>query len=145
MQEKIIHIKQNNIALLKQFISNMGSSSNTFRYFENRKISCIKKHLLTVLILKDEEPVAYGHLDVEQSNIWLGVCVIEAQKGFGYGKKIMTYLTKYAKDNKLKEIILSVDKNNIGAIRMYEKFGFLTISEKKNIKFMNLQIGEKNG
>lgn len=65
MQEKIIHIKQNNIALLKQFISNMDSSSNTFRYFENRKISCIKKHLLTVLILKDEEPVAYGHLDVE--------------------------------------------------------------------------------
>jgi len=37
MKEKIIHIKQNNIDLLKQFISNMGSSSNTFRYFENRR------------------------------------------------------------------------------------------------------------
>jgi ribosomal protein S18 acetylase RimI-like enzyme len=40
---------------------------------------------------------------------------------------------------------LSVDKNNLKAISLYEKFGFKKSKDGDNKIFMNLNLGEKNG
>lgn len=140
MNEKIIEISDKNISLLKDFIMNMGSSKKTFRYFEKRGLDCLDNHLLSCLLLKEEKPIAYGHLDKDGDNIWLGVCVIEGQIGYGYGKKMMSHLTNFAKDSNLKNIQLSVDKENQNAIKMYYNFGFWKKEEAKNYYLMELNV-----
>ena len=140
MNEKIVEISDKNISLLKDFIMNMGSSKKTFRYFEKRDLDCIKNHLVCYIMLKNEKPVAYGHLDKEGKNVWLGVCVIEEQIGHGYGKKMMSHLTKFAKETNLRKIQLSVDKENQNAIKMYCNFGFSKKEEAKNYYLMELNV-----
>lgn len=140
MKEELKIVNKENISLLKTFISKMGSSSKTFRYFDKRDLDCIKNHLVCYIILKNGEPVAYGHLDREGENIWLGVCVIEEQIGHGYGKKIMSHLTKFAKETNLRKIQLSVDKENQNAIKMYCNFGFSKKEEAKNYYLMELNV-----
>ena len=84
MKNKIVkNIDINNLDLLQDFIDNMGSSNKTFRYFDKRGLSCISNHIVTVLFLedKDEKPIAYGHLDKEGDNIWLGIAVKEGYAG----------------------------------------------------------------
>jgi RimJ/RimL family protein N-acetyltransferase len=134
-----------NIDILKSFINNLGNSRNTFRYFENRDIGCINNHLVTLLHLEDGQPVCYGHLDKEGRDVWLGICVIEKRTGLGLGKKMMHRLTKYATDNNINNIKLSVDKGNIKAISLYENFGFKMTRDGKDKIFMDLNIGERNG
>lgn len=140
MKEQIVEINEKNIFLLENFISNMGSSNKTFRYFQKRSLDCIKNHLLCCVLLKDGQSIAYGHLDQDGKNIWLGVCVIEKQTGCGYGKKIMSYLTNFAKSNNLQKIRLSVDKNNHNAINMYISFGFIEKSRTNNFIFMEKEL-----
>lgn len=113
---------------LKIFISNLGNSSKTFTYFNERKLSCLKNHILTILLYENDEPIGYGHLDKEGETVWLGICVIESKTKLGYGKKIMNYLTKYADKNKI-NLKLSVHKFNIKAVNLYKKFNFIKISE----------------
>jgi len=50
----------------------------------------------------------------------------------GIGKNIMIKTINWAKDNKIKEIYLAVEKENISAISLYEKLGF---SKKFNYKY----------
>ena len=66
---------------------------------------------------------------VELNNIWFGVAISDKFKGKGIGKKIMSYLINYADYSEIIELKLSVDTDNIIALKMYEKFGFVV--EKK--------------
>ena len=121
----------NNIELLEYFISNLGIASQSFRYFNHRPISVIQNHLATFLLINNNIPVAYGHLDKEGKNIWLGVCVMPEHSGKGYGKVMMKKLLDEARNLNLSQIILTVDKDNYKAINMYEKFNFFKIEEEK--------------
>jgi ribosomal protein S18 acetylase RimI-like enzyme len=127
-------INNNNINLLKKFIKN--ETSDTFRYYKNRKIDIIKNHILTlVLTNKNDNIIGYAHLDFEEK-IWLGICVCENYRGKGFGKKIINYLLEYAKNNNIKKIHLTVDKDNIIAKKLYEKNGFIIESEKETFFYM---------
>lgn len=119
--------------LIKKFICNIGSSANNFKYFNNRSLDCIDNHILTILGIVNNIPVAYGHLDFEDK-IWLGICIAENETSKGYGKLILKYLLNYADNNKL-DVNLSVYINNIVAIKLYEKNGFNKISENNEILF----------
>jgi hypothetical protein len=57
------------LLLLSKFIKSAGNSLETFRYYNTRSLDVIKNHLYTILILKDDFPVAYGHLDKEENRI----------------------------------------------------------------------------
>lgn len=140
MSERIIEVTEKNLFLLEEFITNMGNSSVTFRYFQNRESSCIKNHLVCYLILDKNEPIAYGHLDKEDVDIWLGVCVKESKKGLGLGNKMMNYLINFGKMQKIPKIRLSVDKLNLSAIKMYHKFGFIIKKETETLFFMELDL-----
>ena len=116
--------------MLQQFIDEAGTSLKSFRYFQNRPLEIIKNHLCSFLLLDEEEPVAYGHLDKEKETIWLGIAVSEKHIGIGLGVIMMNQLITFAKQNKVKEIKLSVDNDNISAIKLYEKLGFKLAEQK---------------
>ena len=140
MNERIIQVTEKNLSILEEFIADMGNSSLTFRYFQNRKLSCIKNHLVCCLILDKNEPIAYGHLDKEGADIWLGVCVKESKRGLGLGNKMMNHLINFGKMQKISKICLSVDKLNFNAVKMYRKFGFIVKKESEELFFMELNL-----
>jgi ribosomal protein S18 acetylase RimI-like enzyme len=129
---KIVSVKHENIYLLKDFIKNMGEAVKSFRYYETRSVEIIKNHLVTFLILEMESPVAYGHLDKEDNTVWLGICISPEYSGMGYGKIMMTTLIDEAKKINIEKVLLTVDKDNLTAIRLYEMFNFKKIAVENN-------------
>jgi GNAT superfamily N-acetyltransferase len=129
---KIIKITQgNNTELLERFISTIGTASNTFRYFNSRPVSIIQNHLATLILLNEEgTPIAYGHLDKDGDDVWLGICVLPEYAGKGNGKKMMAELFNEARKLNLSQIVLTVDKDNSEAIGLYEKLGFYRVEER---------------
>lgn len=124
-----------NISLLRSFISKLGSSSRTFRYFESRDLeSCLLNHKKTILLIDGDEPIGYGHLDKDPSDkkTWLGIALREQSCGKGLGKKIMEKLL----ENCSEDIYLSVDSLNVAGQKLYSKFGFEIIKCKSNIIYM---------
>ena len=119
-------ITSSNQDLIDVFLGNAGNSLKTFRYFNKRDKSVLKNHLITLLYFVDNLPICYGHLDHDVSNgrIWLGVAVIEAFLGKGYGKLMLNDLIEFAKTKQVEKIYLSVDRENIKASRLYQKFSF---------------------
>lgn len=126
------HIKNNteDILLLKNFLDRAGTSLLTFRYFTKRPFTVIETHLLTVILLEEGQPMAYGHLDPENKIVWLGICVIEKGLGKGYGIAMMNYLIDYAAKHNIQSISLKVDINNKRAISRYQKSGFEIIQDE---------------
>ena len=140
LENKIIKINKNNSHLLETFIAIAGKSLSTFRYFNQREITVIENHLCTYIIMEEDKPVAYGHLDKEDNIIWLGIAVSETSQGKGFGKNMMNKLIDTAKELKVETIHLSVDEDNETAIKLYNKFGFLFYKSKNNIQFFQKTI-----
>lgn len=129
---KFLQINHRNVNILEDFISEIGTSSETFRYYTNREPKkAIKSHLITLLLL-DSDCVAYGHLDKEGDDIWLGICVKDDKIGKGYGNIVMKKLTTFYDG----EIKLSVDSRNSKAISLYKKFSFEEEKRDEGIVFM---------
>ena len=49
----------------------------------------------------------------------------------GIGSALFSAIIDYAKSNNVKKITLEVNENNLSAIHLYEKFGFIKIAERK--------------
>lgn len=133
----------NETQLIKSFLIESPETIKSFRYFENRPLAVVSNHLITVVALFDSRAVGYGHLDKESDTIWFGIAVADSFKSKGIGKKIMKYLIDYADKTKVSELKLSVDSNNIVAIKMYQKFNF--ILEKKLEKNVWIMKRTENG
>lgn len=126
---------------LDQFILTAGSSLHTFRYFQNRRFTVLENHLVTCLLMNENNPAGYGHLDKDGDTVWLGIAIAEEFKGKGLGKLIMEFLVSNAKSNRLSKLKLTVDDGNIPAIRLYEKFGFKSLGTlKERCLLMELEI-----
>ena len=120
-----LEITPHSVDRLELFVRSIGSSADTFRYYSKRIPSkAIANHLVTVLLI-DEETVGYGHLDLEDGIVWLGICVKDSCVGKGYGSIIMDKLVS-SHDG---DIMLTVDSDNAAAIALYKKFGFKVIKE----------------
>lgn len=129
---KYQHIRAENIDLVKDFVLELGDGAKSFRYFDKRPVDVVLKHLLAVVLTDEmDKPVAYGHLDREGDNLWLGVAVAEKAQGQGLGKKMMDYLINYARSKKEQSIVLTVDKTNERAIKLYELYNFVRVAEKE--------------
>ncbi len=114
----------NELNLLQLFLFHAGNSLTSFRYFNKRPLSIISNHLVTTLLMKQNKPVGYGHLEKDGDAIWLGIAIAETETNKGLGKLMMTHLTSVADKQRLSKIFLTVDKENIIAVRLYTKFGF---------------------
>jgi ribosomal protein S18 acetylase RimI-like enzyme len=125
---KLIDINTSNVYIIYDFLKNCQKSLRHFRYFEKRKPEeCIKYHESTIILNFNEKPVGYAHLDKDCYNTWLGICIADEYVGKGFGKILMEETLNRAK---CKTITLTVDSDNLAAINLYKKFGFL---EKKYI------------
>ena len=143
---KAISIREvgiNETQLIKSFLLEAPETIKSFRYFENRPLEVVSNHIITIIALCDNRAVGYGHLDKELDTIWFGIAVADSFKGKGIGKKIMKYLIDYADKIEVSELKLSVDFNNIVAIKMYEKFNFML--EKKLQSNVLIMKRTKNG
>lgn len=121
----LVDVYSDNTRLIKEFLDGATESIKSFRYFENRPLSIVSNHIKTVIAIYDNQPVGYGHLDKDLNDIWFGIAISDNFKGKGIGKKIMSYLINYADCSEIIELKLSVDINNVIAINMYKKFGFI--------------------
>jgi len=96
-----------------------------FRYFANRCIGkAVRTHIYTVVAVVNDKTVAYGHIEYE-SKYWLGICVLPNQQGKGYGRDMVKHLIDTAKEKRLPKLDLTVDSDNVKAISLYKKVGFV--------------------
>jgi ribosomal protein S18 acetylase RimI-like enzyme len=132
---KIIEIDQTNIDYLKTFLIN--DLPNTFRYFNKRSIDILNNHILTILLLDNEIPIGYAHIDLDDNKYWFGICLLTEYQNKGFGKQIMEYVFNNKKIKNI-NIYLTVDKININAIHLYKKFNFNIIVEMNTYYLMEL-------
>lgn len=124
-------VDSNDTRFVRRFLEVMGDSDNRFRYFATRPLSVIANHLFTLVVLDSGgDPVGYGHLDPEDDNVWLGVCVAEEHRGKGLGKAVVRRLLSEASRRYVKVVSLSVDEDNLKAISLYLKFGFVLVGKR---------------
>ncbi len=76
-----------------------------------------------------DEGSRVGYLAVKQEgtdSLFLSkVYVLKSYRGKGLGRKAMDFVRQYAESKELKKVKLTVNKNNKGSIRAYEKVGFV--------------------
>ena len=124
-------INKENVYLVNDFLTVLGDGAESFRYFAKRPVDVVLAHVLTVVMLDAQQsPVAYGHLDKEGADLWLGIAVAHKAQGAGLGKKMLHYLIDYARTEGETSITLTVDKHNTRAIRLYEANNFVRIVAK---------------
>lgn len=130
-----MNIHTNNIKLIEKFIN--LHNSTTFRYFQNRTIDCINNHVVTIIGELNNIPIAYGHIDYE-NKYWIGLCVLNEYQEKGYGSTILKSLLELAKNTNINKLHLTVDIDNIRAIKLYKKYGFSI--ENENNKFYTMML-----
>ena len=135
-----IHNNENHIAILKTFLDNLGEAKNSFRYYNSRPLETINNHILTILVIENNLPIGYGHLDEEENIVWLGISVIPKYHNKGIGKLIMSYLVSQAQKLKISNIFLTVAIYNKSAQILYEKFNFKRINKTKTYLKYNLSL-----
>ena len=126
----IVEINKNNRFLINDFLNN--NIPSTFRYFNKRTIDVVDNHIITILLLVNNLPIGYAHIDFEDNKHWFGICILDNYQGKGYGKKIMEYIFNHEKIKNIDNIYLTVDKINTIAIYLYIKFNFKIIEEKES-------------
>lgn len=140
---KYIKFNEEGITLLKYFLENAGESLSKFRYFDSRNIDCISNHLVTLLLMFNNSPIGYGHLDKENEIIWLGICISEKFTNKGLGTIILDRLLSDSKKLNIAKVNLTVDKDNIIAIRLYLRIGFKTENANKTDRFLLMSYDNK--
>lgn len=133
---EFIKIDINNLHLVKKFFST--NTSKYFIYYTNRIYeNVIKNHVYTVITKINNNIIGYGHIDFEEK-YWIGLYIDNNYGNKGYGKILLNHLIKIAKELNINKLHLSVDKENIIAIYMYNNIGFKTIDENDKSLIMCL-------
>ena len=133
-------IKDATLDDVDHFLQRAGASLKSFRYFDKRPVEIINTHLITIVVMFESSPVGYGHLDKEDEQVWLGICVAESFGGKGIGNLIMNQLLTDAQKLGVSNIALSVDSNNRKAFNLYRKFGFRIYQVSGSVSYMKLSI-----
>jgi GNAT superfamily N-acetyltransferase len=75
------------------------------------------------------EQAAPGYGFVDEATPELAVAVVPNARGKGVGSALLVSLLERARDDGYAALSLSVDRNNQGAIALYEQFGFRQVQE----------------
>lgn len=81
-------------------------------------------------LFKEEYPIGFtmiGAFNAEKEYIWLDRFMIDGQfQGKGYGKKFLQLIVDYIQSKwQVKDIVLSIVKENNQAKKLYETIGFI--------------------
>jgi len=133
----IIDINEKNFELVTKFLKNCKNSLSTFRYFSSRDVKrSLINHKSTIILECDNNIVGYAHLDRDSENLWLGICIADKYIGLGFGNILMREIL--AKNYPWEKLSLTVDNDNISAIKLYEKHNF--IKTEKTKKFIKMEL-----
>lgn len=93
----------------------------------NRAVSGID----LVLVAENDDKELVGYMTVERGEFnrilhcaYIVVGIKEAYQGQGIGRKFFDIVDEWARDNDVLRLELTVECNNVNAIRLYEKSGF---------------------
>jgi perosamine synthetase len=132
-----IEINDNTIHLLNVFIPKVKSTH--FRYFNKRTSDSIKSHIITLLFYNmiTNEYFGYTHVDYDETTnkYWFGIYLHDTYRGNGHGATMLNYTLQH-KNVKGTEIHLSVDNDNIYALKLYEKYDFVIYNSDEKIHYM---------
>jgi len=146
MDKSVVRIRGPAKQDIEKFLASAGSSLKTFRYFEKRNLECMESHVVTFLYVDGEDCLGYGHLDREGRDVWLGVCVSENHLGKGLGKQIMSDLVNEGVRLNIDSIRLTVDCDNLVAVKLYENLNFAREKITGNTLYMRLNLqNSENG
>lgn len=120
---EILTVNRSNVELLEKFIE--LNNSKHFTYFNNRTIDVLIDHVITIIGVIDNNPIAYGHIDLNNNINWIGLCVLEKFHTNGYGKQILKYLLNHINNNEITNVKLTVNIDNYIALNMYLKNNFI--------------------
>jgi perosamine synthetase len=127
---KLIEVnQQNKNDIYDNFLSKIDSK--TFRYFNKRNIDCLNNHIITFVLydILTNKYIGYIHIDYDMK-YWIGIYINEEYQNKKIGSLLLKYVLQHEKILKINEIYLSVDKNNLSAIKLYEKNNFKIIEEE---------------
>ena len=112
------------------------------RFFKEEKTYSKEKWLervnndYSLLALENNKPIGIisAYITEEKNNKVahvVSVFVLKEARGRGVGEKLLnTVLEKIKKDPTIKKVVLSVNKEQIPAVKLYQKFGFEIIGQK---------------
>ena len=85
------------------------------------------------VLFENEKIVGFFELSVIAPEAELfDIAVKKDSQGKGYASFMMQFLVEYLKEKQCDTIFLEVNKMNVKAVKLYEKFGFKTYAERKN-------------
>lgn len=127
---KIIEItNENRNDIYDNFLSKINNLN--FRYFNKRNINCLNNHIISVILYDYIKNIyiGYSHIDYENEH-WIGIYILDDYQNNKLGTFLLNYILQHKKVYKINEINLTVDINNISAIKLYEKNNFKIIDKK---------------
>lgn len=93
----------------------------------------LKEGKENVFLIKDKNKfIAYISICIKDSIGELGMSVLKNHQKKGVGSYAMNFIIEFAKKNGCKKLKGDVWEGNTGVIKLNQKFGFKTKSEKKN-------------
>ena len=142
----IIEITDNNINLLNDFINKIKiNNDKNFRYYRTRDINCIKNHIITILLfdinINSGSAIGYAHIDYVDDTYWFGIYLDENYRGNKIGDLIIKYILSHNKLFNINKINLTVDIDNINAIKLYKNNHFNIVNiDNINIYYLMNKI-----
>lgn len=97
----------------------------------------IRSGVFYFLMEEGHEAIGYIAVEPRGDELFLSkIYVKSSRRAKGYGKKAVLYAESLARERGLRKIVLTVNKNNVGSIRAYEKMGF------RNVESLVQDIGK---
>jgi RimJ/RimL family protein N-acetyltransferase len=96
----------------------------------------IEKGYTYYLVEEEGRNIGYIGIELRSDELFLSKLYIKSsERGKGFGKKAVQFLEDLARSKKINKISLTVNKNNVKSIAVYEKIGF------KNLGSIVIDIG----
>ena len=99
------------------------------RFQSRRAISeQLRTGVLYFLMREDNEFIGYIAVQPRGVELFLSKIYVKAsRRAGGFGKKAVQFAETLAEERGLRKIVLTVNKNNVNAIKAYEKIGFVNV------------------
>lgn len=150
-KKNIVHfrpVNENDVNQLYTLLNELPTDAKKFFHphpFDKKTIMEIctsdKDHYFVMML--DDVVIGYSMLRLFGYNIpSFGCCIRNQYNGMGFGSMLTIWTIQKAKELGYEKVILKVHRDNISALKMYKKVGFVVIGEipiKNEIK-MEIQL-----
>ncbi|MEK6875526.1 MAG: GNAT family N-acetyltransferase [Nanoarchaeota archaeon] len=95
-----------------------------------------------IFIIKEKgKIIAYITLREDKNIGEVGLfAVLKKQQERGIGRRLLKYILQIAKKDKLKKLVLEVRNDNLKALNLYSKYGFVVIGTRKVKNIIKLKM-----